>query len=158
MGLLIVLSGPALAVPGGLTPADLWAMVRLGDPQPSPDGRQVAFITRTYSLETNGSASSLWIVAASGGDPKRLTRSQVHDWSPRWLPDSKTLLFLSDRDGSSQIWALRPDGGEPRQVSHLPLDVDNLTNMAVKAVRLGRCDPELVTPLPSCSLGMRIGW
>ena len=120
-----LVAAPAAASPG-LTATDLWGMIRLGDPQVSPDGERVVFTARSYSTDENRSVSNLWIVPAAGGQVVQLTRAEVHDHSPRWLSDGRALLFLSDRSGSSQIWALDPAGGEPYRISDLPLDVANL--------------------------------
>ena len=119
---LVGLSGFAQAE--GLTPELLWSLTRLGDPQPSPDGTLVAFTARTYDTKSNGSTGSLWLVKTSGGEPLRLTRREsVHDSSPRWLPGGRFLLFSSDRDEGSALWALDTQGGEPWKVSDLPLDM-----------------------------------
>lgn len=125
MGLGLGAAGKT-AASQGLTAAQMWSMRRLGDPRPSPDGTRVAFVTREYNVETNHSVASLWVVSSSGGPPTRLTRAEVHDRSPRWLLDNRTLVFLSDRGGSTQIWAIRIDGGEPYRVTDWPLDVGNL--------------------------------
>jgi dipeptidyl aminopeptidase/acylaminoacyl peptidase len=119
-------TGVAPGAPDGLTPEDLWSMIRVADPQPSPDGGRFAFVAREYDIEKNSRVANLWMVPAADGEPRRLTRASVHDSSPRWLPGGGILLFLSDRSGSSQIWAIDPDGGEPWQLSDLPLDVGNL--------------------------------
>ncbi len=122
---ILVAAGTAQASAGGLTPEALWGVTRLSDPQPSPDGSQVAYAARDYSIERNGSTSRLWLIAADGGAPRPLTLGEVKDSSPRWATPN-LLLFLSSRGGSSQIWAIRTDGGEAWQVSDLPLDVANL--------------------------------
>ncbi len=122
---ILVAAGTAQASAGGLTPEALWGVTRLSDPQPSPEGSQVAYAARDYSIEKNGSTSRLWLIAADGGAPRPLTLGEVKDSSPRWATPN-LLLFLSSRGGSSQIWAIRTDGGEAWQVSDLPLDVANL--------------------------------
>ncbi|MCK9927602.1 hypothetical protein MXD62_10535, partial [Frankia sp. Mgl5] len=35
----------------------------------------------------------------------------------RWSPDGKTICFLSNRSGQSQIWLISADGGEARQLT-----------------------------------------
>ncbi len=102
---------------------DLLAMERISDPQVSPDGKQVAFTLRTTDLEANKGRTDLWLVGTDGSDPRRLTAHEAGDSSPRWSPDGKHVYFLSSRSGSSQVWAIRPDGGEARQVTKLALDV-----------------------------------
>jgi len=105
---------------------DMVAMERLASPQPSPDGSQVVFTRRVYDAEANRNFTSLWIVPIDGGRPRRLTNAPAADTSPRWSPDAKSIAFISDRGGSSQVWSIDPSGGEARRVTDLPVDVDNV--------------------------------
>ena len=91
---------------------DMVAMERLAGPQPSPDGRQVVFTRRVYDSAANRNSTSLWVVGIEGGEPRRLTSAKGNDTSPRWSPDGRTVAFVSDRGGSSQIWMIDPAGGE----------------------------------------------
>ena len=108
-------------------PTDLWAMHRLAEAVPSPDGARVVYVETVYDVAANASTKSLWLVPAEGGEARRLTTPKdAKDYAPQWLPDGKTVAFISSRSGSTQIWAVRVDGGDPWQVSDLPVDVDNL--------------------------------
>ena len=102
---------------------DMLAMDRISDPQPSPDGRQVVFVVRSTDLEANKGRNDLYLVGSDGSGLKRLTSHEAADTSPRWTPDGKSILFLSTRSGSSQIWRIAPDGGEAQKVTDLALDV-----------------------------------
>ena len=105
---------------------DMVAMQRVADPQPSPDGSRVAFVVSTPDLEANRGRSDLWIAATDGSGARRLTTHPASDFGPRWLNDA-TLVFLSTRSGSSQVWRLSLAGGEAEQVTDLALDVGTLT-------------------------------
>jgi dipeptidyl aminopeptidase/acylaminoacyl peptidase len=127
--LLILVLVPVAVATEGTHPFsihDMLAMDRISDPQVSPDGRQVAFVVRTTDLEANRGRTDLWLVSADGTGLRQLTSHPDSDSDPRWLPDGKTVLFLSTRSGSSQVWQIRIDGGEARQVTDEPLDVGNL--------------------------------
>ena len=100
-------------------------MVRLSDPEPAPNGERVVWAARTFDAATNGSSSNLWLGSLDGAPPRRLTQAAARDGAPRWLSDGGTVLFLSNRGGSSQIWAIDPVAGEPWRVSDLPIDVDS---------------------------------
>ncbi|MBI3182507.1 MAG: S9 family peptidase [Myxococcales bacterium] len=101
-------------------------MDRISDPQPSPDGKWVAFTVRATDLEANKGRTDLWLVGTDGSALRRLTTHEANDGSPRWMPDGKSLAFLSTRSGSSQVWRLPIDGGEAMQLTKLPVDLDNL--------------------------------
>jgi dipeptidyl aminopeptidase/acylaminoacyl peptidase len=137
---IVITSGAALAqevlAPENLTPpsgphpfgpTDLWAMHRVADVVPSPDGAWVVYVETVYDVAANSSTKGLRLVSTGGGEPRQLTTPKdAKDYAPQWLPDGKTIAFISSRTGSTQIWAVRVDGGDPWQVSDLPVDVDNL--------------------------------
>ncbi|HEX4618589.1 MAG TPA: S9 family peptidase [Steroidobacteraceae bacterium] len=109
------------------TAEDLVVLKRVSDPQVAPDGRRVVYVQRETDLEANKGRTSLWLGdLANPGAPVRLTDGKANDSSPRWAPDSRTIYFLSERSGSSQVWRLSPASGETRPVSDYPLDVGSL--------------------------------
>ena len=48
-------------------------------------------------------------VPAKGGEPIRVTDATALNTSPTWLPDSRGLLFVSDRDGERDVYSVRLD-------------------------------------------------
>ncbi len=90
---------------------------RVSDPQLSPDGRWVAFSVTMADLEINTLKSDIWLVPASGGEPRQLTRGSKNNERPRWSPDSKRIAFVSNRSGIPQIWILSLDSGETNPVN-----------------------------------------
>lgn len=95
---------------------DLFRFLRVGDPQLSPDGKQIVWQVTTVNPESNGSASSLWIAPADGSAPPRALTvgdGTTKDSRPRWSPDGKTILFQSNRTGSSQLHTVPAAGGAP---------------------------------------------
>ncbi len=106
---------------------DMLAMQRISSPALSPDARAIAFVVRTTDLDANRGRTNLWIVERSGkSEPRELTVHEAADHSPQWSPDGRSIYFLSTRSGTSQVWRLQLRGGEPEQVTNLPLDVGNL--------------------------------
>src|ERR1700728_2610336 len=81
-----------------MTIADLFALKRIGDPQISPDGSKVVYTVSTADPVQNKTVTELWLRASTGaGSARQLTSSGKHDSHPRWSPDSKIVLFQSDR-------------------------------------------------------------
>ena len=107
---------------------DLLELRILSAPRLSPDGTQIAFAAQQSDAGKNATSSSIWLVNATGGKgdtARQLTNLEnaAHDTLPCWSPDGKTLAFLSDRGGSTQIYLLSIAGGEARQLSRLSQDV-----------------------------------
>jgi dipeptidyl aminopeptidase/acylaminoacyl peptidase len=87
------------------------------DPQPSPDGRLVAF-TGTRLEELEGAAQPrICLVDLEDRRIEEVTHGPNSDSMPRWSPDGRRLAFLSDRErkGLSQLYLLDLDRiGEAR--------------------------------------------
>ena len=117
---------PASEGPRPMTVEDLWAMERIGNPVPSPDGSQIVFTVSTYSMEDNSSTRHLWMVPTDGSTaPRRLTWSDAKDGSSAWSPDGRYLAFVSKRgEGPPQLFRLPMDGpGEAEPITELPIGV-----------------------------------
>lgn len=98
-----------------LTPQDLFRFAYLGDAQVSPDGSLVAYVHERLDQEQDKVLSEVWVVPASGGEPRKLTAGP-RDRLPRWSPDGRTLAFVSDRSGKPQLWMISVAGGEAERI------------------------------------------
>src|SRR5208337_3098936 len=80
----------------------------------SPDGTEIAF-TGEYDGNTD-----VYVVAASGGVPRRLTYHPASDEVVGWTPDGKQVLFGSTRNafanGVVQLFTISVEGGFPTPV------------------------------------------
>ena len=109
--------------------ADVVRTRGVSDLQLSPDGQTVAFVVREMDLKADRWHSAIWAVPLEGRTlPRRLTRSEAGERSPRWSPDGHYLAFLSSRDGEgsgSQIWLLPAEGGEAFQATALDRSISS---------------------------------
>lgn len=92
---------------------------RVTDPQISPDGKTVAFVVTYHNKTDNKTNSNVYYIPVDGGTIQQLTNAKGANNTPRWMPDGKSLAFVSTRDGESQIWIVPAAGGEARKVSAL---------------------------------------
>jgi tricorn protease len=82
--------------------------IRLANnPALSPDGKVLAF---DY-------LGDIWTVPTAGGIARPLTQHPAHDVTPKFSRDGKEIAFISDRDGSPQVFIMPAAGGAPRQVT-----------------------------------------
>jgi len=110
-----------------MTAEDVWALPRVGAPQPSPDGRWALVPVANTELEKNESRTTIHLVDLQGDTPPRaLTSPTLSAGEPRWAPDGRSFTFLrKDADGRMQLHLLSLDGGEPRVLTTLPLGVSD---------------------------------
>jgi dipeptidyl aminopeptidase/acylaminoacyl peptidase len=124
--LLAILTLPASSVPlhgqskRPLTFDDFIAMKVVGDPQPSPDGKLVAYTVTSYSLQENRGTTAIWLAELSTGATRPLTSGAGSDRQPRWSRDGKRLAFISTREGGAQLWIMSISGGDARRLTNLP--------------------------------------
>ena len=82
---------------------DLMSLKRVAEPVVSPDGKWVLFSAVDVNLEANTKTPHVWVVPTAGGQERAIITAQDAD-RPRWAPDGKRFLFLSTKEGGSQIW------------------------------------------------------
>lgn len=80
-------------------------------PAISPDGKRIA-----YLRGTSYQSHDLYVQAVDGGTPYRVTKD--HRWIAglTWTPDSRSLIYSSDRGGLFLLWKVSASGGEPELV------------------------------------------
>lgn len=80
----------------------------------SPDSEQLTFIRASGDFLTD----ELYLVTIRSGEQKRLFSDNSRMLGADWTPDSKEIVFSSNRSGSFALWRISADGGEPH-----PLEV-----------------------------------
>jgi dipeptidyl aminopeptidase/acylaminoacyl peptidase len=97
--------------------ADFYRCAAVSAPTVSKDGSRIAFGVRHYELEAGKSWSEIWMMNADGSDQRQMTSGKHNDTDPKFSPDGKRLLFVSDRSGSNQLWVMPLDGGESKALT-----------------------------------------
>ena len=73
----------------------------------SRDGRTIVF-------ELLG---DLYTLPVTGGEATRITSGQAYDMQAAFSPDGKRIVFVSDRNGSENIWIANADGTKARALT-----------------------------------------
>jgi TolB protein len=106
-----------------LTPGDETFYVADQEGSWSPDGSRIVF---TSHRDSNVS-TEIYVMDADGSNQRRLTRDgpngvqnaspEVFDSAPVWSPAGDTIAYLKSVHGADDVWLMRPDGSDQRQVT-----------------------------------------
>ncbi|WP_241499057.1 TolB family protein [Rufibacter ruber] len=72
-----------------------------------PDGSKLIF----------SMLGDLYLLPIGGGKAEQLTDGMALDVQPRFSPDGKSIVFLSDRDGNDNVWIMDLATKKTRQIS-----------------------------------------
>jgi dipeptidyl aminopeptidase/acylaminoacyl peptidase len=79
----------------------------------SPDGKTIAFVTQIDPKLFWYATYHLAVVAASGGEPRVLTKNLDREVSaPRFSPDGRWIYFIAEDEGTQNLLRVAPSGGE----------------------------------------------
>ncbi len=68
---------------------------RIEDIAVSPDGKKIVFAVHGDLFAAP---------AKDGGDGVRITDTPAREWAAQWSPDSRTIVYVSDRDGHDHLY------------------------------------------------------
>ncbi|HEX5973151.1 MAG TPA: DPP IV N-terminal domain-containing protein [Gemmatimonadaceae bacterium] len=90
----------AHVAPATATPA-------LSEPSPSPDHREIAFV----------SGGDIWTVPYVGGEARLLVSHPATESRPLYSPDGTQLAFVSNRSGNGDVYVLTLATGDTRRIT-----------------------------------------
>jgi Tol biopolymer transport system component len=100
----------------------------------SPDGKSIAFVSDRFS--TNLETLSVGNYRLAVADPATGTTRALGGFedakniNPQWSSDGRSVYFLSDRGGITNLYRLVVDGGELLQVTDLVTGVSGITALS----------------------------
>ena len=57
---------------------------------------------------------------ADGTGAAHLTENQAFYYSPAWSPDGNKIIFMRQRSGNDDLWAMNPDGSNQSNLTNEP--------------------------------------
>lgn len=99
----------------------------LASPVISLRGDRIAFTNQKDYADQPYAGPSIWLMGRSGEKPHRLVGMPWgYAWDPVWSPNGEQILFVSDREGTPQLYVVDVAGGEPAQLNR----IDNLRGVS----------------------------
>jgi dipeptidyl aminopeptidase/acylaminoacyl peptidase len=115
-----------VSVPGGeakqITEGQDWNDT---DPQWSPDGTRIAFVSdRTGKAYDDSHNTDVWVIPAAGGTLTKISDHAFEDENPRWSPDGKQILFTGQTAVHQfpKLYVADSSGGAASQLAVKDLD------------------------------------
>ncbi len=115
----------------------------------SPDGQAIAFVTDRFSTSLsilNTGNYELALMNPETGEIQRVPGFSIaKNINPQWSPDSKSLYFISDQNGISNIYRIDLETNKIFQITNLYTGVSGITGLspalsvAQKTGRLAYC-------------------
>ena len=85
------------------------------DPSWSPDGRSIAFFSlRDSDPAIEGINPEIYVMDADGDNVRRLTSHNAWDFAPSWSPDSRFVVFYSNRGDNRDVYVTEVFGRSNR--------------------------------------------
>lgn len=105
---------------------DLFHLKSVVDPQVAPDGKKCLFVVTEIDQEQDRYNSNIYCATIDQkSDPVQWTFGRNRNFFPRWSPDGRSIVFLSNRSGNNQIFIIPKSGGEARQLTFHPNGAGN---------------------------------
>ncbi|MCR6645822.1 MAG: Atxe2 family lasso peptide isopeptidase [Terricaulis sp.] len=138
-GITLLFSSQAAARPPSAE--DLLALIDLGDYRGgltiSPDGQTLAVFARETRVRDNSYRYRLLVMPSAGGSPRQIADAgdiilrdtpygptgAAADRAPVWSPHSRTLAYIAERDGRTELWRASLDGATAQMLVERPGDV-----------------------------------
>ena len=108
---------------GKFTAEVMWKMARIGAQTLSEDGSKLVYALTEYNLAENRGVTTLHLRDMASGEEVRLTDYNSSNHSAQWI-DAENIAFLSNRSGSSQVWAMNVNTKAVRQLTAFDNDVE----------------------------------
>jgi dipeptidyl aminopeptidase/acylaminoacyl peptidase len=140
---------------GKLTPELMWKLGRVSEIQLSPDGNTILYGVTFYDLAANKGNRDLYTIPVNGGTPVKLTDFEGGDFNALWRPDGKKIGYLTSSSGEVQLWEMKLDGSDKKQITSYPGGINGFSYapdmkhiLVIRDVKLDQTPNEKYSDLP----------
>ncbi len=110
-----------------LQAVDIFDLEYVSDPQISQTGDRVLYVRNFKDIMTDRNLSNVWMVNYDGTKHRPVTTGNQNDHTPRWSPSGDRIIYVSNKDQSSQIYLKWLDTGVETKLSNINQSPSNIT-------------------------------
>jgi len=101
-----------------MTFMDVMEMRGVGGGSLSPDGARVIYTVSLPHWKSGKTYTDIFVADAASGVSRQMTFTrEKNETGPQWARDGRRVAFLSDREGSQQVYLMSVEGGEARKLT-----------------------------------------
>ena len=141
-----------------MAPETMLSLARVGASALSPDGKTVVYSVGFPSIKDNKIRTEFFTVTSSGTTRTQITRDIPGLSSPRWIQGGRRISYLSSESGATQVWTMRPDGSDRKQVTNIEGGISDYlfspdeTKLAyIKEIKFGKATKDIYPDLPKAT-------
>ena len=152
-------TSPVLADgPAHMTPETMLTLARVGSGALSPDGKLVVYSVGFPNIQDNKIRTEFFTISAQGIGRTQITKAIPGLSSPRWIQQGRRISYLSSESGATQLWTMRPDGSDRRQVTNIEGGIsdylyspDEKRLAYIKEIKFGKSASDTYPDLPKAT-------
>ncbi|WP_314055483.1 S9 family peptidase [Porphyromonas catoniae] len=141
-----------------LTAETMLTLARVGSAALSPDGKLVVYSVGFPNIKDNKIRTEFFTVTSSGTARTQITRDIPGLSSPRWIQGGRRISYLSSESGATQVWTMRPDGSDRKQVTNIEGGIsdylfspDEKKLAYIKEIKFGKATKDIYPDLPKAT-------
>ena len=98
----------------------------ISNPQIAPDGQSILYSRNAKDILTDRSISNIWKIQFDGTNARPITTGTNSNSQASWSPDGKKIAYVSNKDGSRQIYLYWLEDQIEQRITHLTESPGNI--------------------------------
>ncbi|MDD2476874.1 MAG: S9 family peptidase [Dysgonamonadaceae bacterium] len=155
----LIIGKPTLTIENGImTPEVLHSFGRIGNVEVSPNKDEILYHVTFVDIEQNKTNTEIFTMKIDGSEKKQITYTNTHESSAQWIENGEKIAFLSNENGSKQLWEMNADGSGMECISEVEGEIEGFTYspdgtkvMYISSVKSGETVADRYSDLPKAT-------